>query len=468
MPTPINDGIKKYTDKKRISFCMPGHKGKNVSGIKDIFKYDVTELDDTDNLLSPTSYIKTSEESLTEIYKTLSSHYLLGGATSGIYAMISLAVCEGDKIIVDRFCHKSVISAIILCGAVPVYVKPSYNAQFGFAGGMGADDIDFTIMRHPDAKAVVLTSPTYYGMVSDISSISEIVHRAGMLLLVDEAHGAHFHASDVLPESAVSCGADMVVQSVHKTLGAMSGGALLHVNTDRVRKPQILAALSMFQSTSPSYGCLCVLEGAVTDALSQDKKYRELKSAIDKYRTRLNASGKAYWIGSELVGKCDIFDVDVTRIVVNFSAAGITGYSAARVLKEKHNIDVEMADDNNIVCIVTPYNSTGDIKALYRAVEDIADSARTFPRKAELFTYPECELAILPRKAYFSPYETVGLTDAIERISRATVCKYPPGIALVAPGERIRPEHIRAITDTLEKGGTITGLGEDMQIDVVK
>lgn len=468
MPLPIKDGIKKYIEKKRISFCMPGHKGKNVSGIKDIFKYDVTELDDTDNLLNPCTYIKNSEENLAKVYGTLSSHYLLGGSTSGIYSMVSLAVSEGDKIIVDRFCHKSVISAIILCGAVPVYVKPSYNAQFGFVGGMIADEIDFTIRRHSDAKAVILTSPTYYGTVSDIRAISDIVHNAGLLLLVDEAHGAHFHISDVLPQNALCCGADMSVHSVHKTLGAMSGGGLLHINTSKVSKSQIRSVLSMYQSTSPSYGCLSVLEGAVFDALNQDKKYRELTDAIDKCRKIVNSQGKAYWIGEELIGKCEIYDMDKTRIVINFSNLNLTGYNAANILREKYNIEVEMADENNIVCIVTPYNSTGDVKTLCRAVVNMTEKTKPVPRKTEIFKYPDHEISLLPRKAYFSPSETVELSESISRVSAATVCKYPPGIALVVPGEMIRAEHIRKISDTLEKGGTITGLSSGMSIDVVK
>ena len=468
MSLPINNGIKKYADKGRISFAMPGHKGKRKSDINNLFRLDVTELDDTDNLLCPSSYIRESEQKLSEIYGTVSSHYLLGGSSCGIYTMLSLAVSEGDKVITDRFCHKSVINAIILCGAVPVYVTPERNGQFGFTGGVLAYDIECAVKAHPDAKAVIITSPTYYGTVSDIYSISDIVHQAGMLFLVDEAHGAHFHASSLLPESAVKNGADMVVQSIHKTLGAFSGGALLHINNHSIDYLRLQNALAMYQTSSPSYACLCVLEEAVADTLKMEGKYRELIGVIDKCKNKVNALGKAYWVGEELVGNCGIFAMDKTRIVINFSKLSITGYGAAEILRNRYNIEVEMADSNNIVCIATPYNTKADITALAKAVIGMVKNMQTTNHRTENYAYFAPEIVTTPRKAHFSPWETVDMSEAVGRVCAVTVCKYPPGIPLLVPGERIYAEHIKAITATEEIGGNITGIREDHRIDVVK
>lgn len=468
MELPINEGIKKYVNKKRISFSMPGHKGRLSVDAKNLSAFDVTELDDTDNLLNPTSFIKESQHKLAELYKTVSSHYLLGGSTCGIYTMISLAVGEGDKIIVDRFCHKSVISAVILCGAEPVYITPAYNVQFGFIGGILPYDVECAVKNNPDAKAVIITSPSYYGTVSDVSSIAEEVHKAGMMLLVDEAHGAHFHISDKLPESAVKCGADMVVQSVHKTLGAFSGGALLHVNNKNLDEHKILNTLAMFQTSSPSYANLCLLESAVFEIFKMADKYDTLISEIEKSREKLNSVGKAYWIGEELSGGCNIYDMDKTRIVVNFSKLALTGYGVAEILRNKYNIEVEMADENNIVCIVTPYNSMSDIKSLLKALLSITKNMSQSRRENQDFKYLVPDVAVSPRKASFAKSETVDMSLAIGKISATTVCKYPPGIPILAPGERITTEHIKFITTTEDKGGTITGTRQNHGIDVLK
>ncbi len=467
MSLPINEGIANYTRKKRISFAMPGHKGHNVTAVKDLFPLDVTELDDTDNLLDPTSYIKRSQLELARMYGAKSSYYLLGGSTCGIYTMISLAVSEGDKIIVDRFCHKSVISAIILNGAIPVYVMPGYNYRFGFVGGMGRAEIDLAIMQNPDAKAMIITSPTYYGTVSDVASIADSAHRAGMLLLVDEAHGAHFHISPLLPQSAVKAGADMVVQSVHKTLGALSGGALLHINTD-IDEDQVLTTLSMYQTSSPSYGCLCVLESAVFDGGNMKAAYGKIIAEIDRQRTRLNRMGKVYWVGAEMIGSCNVADIDKTRIVINFSSLPTTGYSIAKQLAGKYNIEVEMADEYNIVCIVTPYNKVSDIRNLARAIAYItADMRPSHPRTAT-DDYPLPWVEMTPRRAHHAPREKVDMIDAVGRVCALPVCKYPPGIPILLPGEKIRAEHLKAITDSADRGATITGIDVMGKMSVVK
>lgn len=447
---------------------MPGHKGNGVIDGKNIFRLDVTELDDTDNLLAPERYIKESQDKLSKIYGTVSSHYLLGGSTCGIYSMISFAVSEGDKIIVDRFCHKAVINAIILCGARPVYVTPEYNYQFGFTGGIRSGEIASAVETHPDAKAVIITSPTYYGTVSDVKAIADAVHNAGMLLLVDEAHGAHLHAYDEFPNNAVKCGADMVVQSVHKTLGALSGGALLHINTNKIPSWRVAEVLSMYQTSSPSYGMLSVLERATLGALSLSKKYKALFKAIDKCREEVNSLAKAYWVGEELVGNCGIYAMDKTRIVINFSKLPITGYGVAETLRDKYKIEVEMADRNNIVCIATPYNNVNDVKTLAKAIVSIVDNMQISNNRADSFKNYHPRVAMTPRMAYNSPCETINMSEASGRVAKTIICKYPPGIPILVPGEEINDEHLRMITDTLELGGTVSGIEEDYRITVVK
>lgn len=465
---PINKGISDYRAKKRISFSMPGHKGNGSFDGNDIFKNDVTELDDTDNLLSPVSYIAESQKKLSEIYGTVSTHYMLNGSTGGIYAMIFLAAGEGDKIIVDRFCHKSVISAIILCGAEPVYAVPEYNYRLGISGGMKPETIENAVKACPDAKAVIITSPSYYGTVSDISAISRIVHNSDMMLLVDEAHGAHFHISEELPKSAVSLGADLAVQSVHKTLGALSGGALLHICTEKIPKWRIEEVLSLVQTSSPSYGVLSVLENAVYESFNFEKKYKAVISQIGKSREEVNKLGKAYWCGSDLCGSCGIFDIDKTRIVINFSRLQISGYAVSKILREKHKIEAEMADENNIVLIATPFNTVSHIKVLERAIVSITKGIPAAVNKKGLFGMPDFTIRISPRKAYMSPWETIDMSEAEGRIARRVVCKYPPGIPVLVSGEEITAAHIKYITDAVEAGAAVSGIEDDYKITVCK
>lgn len=468
MSLPINEGISKYVSKGRISFSMPGHKGRGIIDGKNLFKLDVTELDDTDNLLSPQSYIKESQKQLSDIYGTVSSHYLLGGATSGIYSMISLAACEGDKIIVDRFCHKSVINAIMLRGATPVYITPEYNYQFGFTGGILPAEVESVAESNPDAKAVIITSPTYYGTASDVASIAKIVHKAGMLLLVDEAHGAHFHISDDFPDNAIKCGADMCVQSIHKTMGALSGGALLHINTDKFSAWQIEEVLSLYHTSSPSYAALCVLEASVLKYKELKKRYASILREIDKCRSLVNNQAKAYWVGEELLGGCAIYAMDKTRIVINFSKLPVTGYAVADILRKKYKIEVEMADANNIVCIVTAYNNPSDIKILAKAVISITKKMPLKHNKSDDFKLIAPRIVTTPRKAILSPCETVDMSQAVGRVARTIVCKYPPGVPILVPGEEILTDHIRLIANTLDIGGTITGIEDDYKINVLK
>ncbi len=468
MHFPINNGIKNYISKKRISFSMPGHKGNGAADTKSLFKLDVTELDDTDNLMAPTSYIKDSQKKISKLYKSVSSHYLIGGSTCGIYAMISLAVSEGDKIIVDRFCHKSVISAIILRGAVPVYITPEYNYQLGFSGGISPLTVEEAVISNPDARAVIITTPTYYGIVSDVGKISEIVHRAGMLLLVDEAHGAHFHISDKLPESSVNCGADMAVQSVHKTLGALSGSALLHINTENYAPWQIEEVLSMYQTSSPSYGMLCITEAAVMQSFGFSGKYEKMILRIEKCREAVNSIGRAYWAGAELIGARGIYDIDKTRIVINFSKLAVTGYDVAQLLREKYKLEVEMADICNVVCIATPYNKLSDINKLAKAVIEISSKMMSASDRAEAEAAPAPKVIMKPRQAHLADWEAVDIENSAGRISRRSICKYPPGIPLIVPGEEIQPEHIKVIADTIRMGGTVSGMDSENKIAVIK
>ena len=468
MDAPIYQGIKRYLGTGRTSFHMPGHKGQSDWKPADFFALDVTELPDTDDLHDPHSYIADSQQQLTRMYNTQQSFYVLGGASCGIHAMLAACLQPGDTVIIDRNCHKSVIHALIWIGAKPVYIYPKYNYQFGFPGGIAAEELQSLLEAHSEAKAVLLTSPNYYGAVSDIAGIAKTVHEHGCILLVDEAHGAHFPFSPLLPDSAVRCGADMVVQSVHKTLGALSGGALLHICSAAVQPEQVQALLGMFQTSSPSYAVLCALEHAVFAAPKLEKQYTALVKQIAAGRTLVNATAKAYWIGEELKNSCQIHAFDPTRLVINFSKTGLSGPQIAALLREKYRIEVEMADAHNIVCIATAYNDPADIKKLTKAIVSIVKKIQPSANDSAIAEALPANVRITPRDAFYRDGEAIHLEQAPGRIAKHLVCEYPPGTPILVPGEEIQLEHIRTITRLLDSGAVVNGIGEGYQITVVR
>ncbi|MBE7029833.1 MAG: aminotransferase class I/II-fold pyridoxal phosphate-dependent enzyme [Ruminococcaceae bacterium] len=468
MHFPIYEGLKQYRAKNRISFHMPGHKGKGDAALSDLFELDITELPDTDDLHSPEGYIAQSEQLLSSLYGTAHSFYLMGGSTCGIFAMLSSTLKYGDTAIIDRGCHKSVIHALGLLGINPVYVMPDCSHQFDFPGGISPEKLSEAIEKHPHAKAVLITSPNYYGVLSDIQAIADITHRADMVLLVDEAHGAHLPFSGDLPQSAIGCGADLVVQSAHKTLGALSGCALLHVVSNRVNAKIVRKNLAIFQTSSPCYGVLAALERAVFSAQKFTKDYKGIIKQITKSRAEVNATAKAYWVGAELTGGRSIFAFDPTRIVINFSKIPLSGYDVARILREKYKIEVEMADRQNIVCIATPYNDKADIKHLEKAVCAIVKQIAPAPdfRERRYEPLPIKEMVPL-HTAYHAEAEKIHMEDAQGRAAKHLICKYPPGVPLLCPGEEITPAHIREIISILDDGGTVSGIEPEYQIEVI-
>ncbi len=468
MDAPIYRGIKQYLSKNRISFHMPGHKGNGDWKPADLYALDVTELPDTDDLYAPTSYIKDSEEQLKRIYNTRHSFYLLGGATCGIFAMLAATVQEGETVMIDRNCHKSVIHALMMIGARPAYVYPKYNHQFGFPGGIDPDELETSLQMHGDAKAVLVTSPNYYGGLSNIAALAAVSHRHGIPLLVDEAHGAHLPFSPLLPESALSCGADMVVQSVHKTLGALSGGALLHICSDTILPENVRKLLAMFQTSSPSYAILASLEFAVFTAAGLEKRYKPLLAQIQEGRALVNHTAKAYWVGPELQNTCQIHALDPTRIVINVAKSGLSGYEMAALLRSKYKIDPEMADEHNIVCIATPYNDPSDVKKLTKAMLTIIKKIQPATLQHEpILQLPAAVIRMTPREAFYQAGEYIHLEQAPGRIAKNLICKYPPGTPILVPGEEIRLEHIREIAALLENGTAIYGIDREYQIEVV-
>lgn len=453
----IYDRLKSYAALGRISFAMPGHKGG--AGIpqqykSSFFELDVTELPDTENLHAPGKVIREAEERLARIYKNDGrSFFLTGGASEGIHIMIN-AACAGGKLIVNRTCHRSVTNCCVISGTVPVYARQEINKELLVPESVSAEEIAECIRKNPDAKAVLVTSPSFYGQIADIKAISEVCHSNGLALLVDEAHGAHF-AAEAMPPAAISLGADMSVCSAHKTLNAPNQTAFLHISEKFRHFERACEMTSMIGTTSPSYPMIAQAQLAAEE-LTGDA-WRNLSEYINTKKQQLEKNSRVVMPKG---------NIDPARVVVGLRNYDITGYMAEEILRRDYNIDIEMSDYKNIVCIITPSNTKEEIDKLFGAVQKICQSAGD-AEKTELPLAPVPEPVISPREAFYAEGELVLPQNACGRISKSAICAYPPGIPIVCQGERISGEIIEYMNAIKKLGASIEGTEPDGRIRVV-
>jgi len=464
LATPIFDMLKAYKEKNRISFSMPGH--KNGLGLPDelsSFSLDVTELSDTDNLQSSIGAINEARNLASKLFKSEKTFFLVNGSTGGIYTMLA-SVCEfGDTILISRACHSSVINACSLLGINPVCIEQELLEDFNIPSGVNADAVDTLINKH-NPKAVLIISPNYFGICSDIEKIAKTVHKYNIPLLVDEAHGAHFCSDEkIFPKTAMCSGADLAVQSAHKTLNAVNQTALLHINSTIIDKKRVERVYNMLQTSSPSYLLCASLDYAVSELLENGKNaWLELAVRVKKLKARLSKHFKI--LDDTYIGKYGVHDIDSTRLVINFSCYNCTGFQISEILRNKYNIDIEMADSQNIVLIPTPANRESDFKVFSEAMEEISKNLKPATNKHHLPPLPPLITVISPYKAFHSRQKAYTLNDAVGKISQVTVCSYPPSIPIIAPGVRITEEIVEYLTIMKELGAEITGLDDEDNI----
>ena len=472
--SPLYNSIRKFSKEEHVSFYMPGHKQGSAYDedmLKDVFKLDVTELKDTDDLHNPKKAIKETLLELAKTYLAKESFLLVNGSTGGIQAMLMAACKSGDTVIIDRSCHRSVINSCAIFGVIPVFARQRIIAEFGIYAPVSADDLQDTINQHPEAKAVFITSPSYYGLCADISKIAELVHSHNMMLLVDEAHGAHFAYSDKFPKGSIIEGADMCVQSSHKTLPAPNQTAFLHVGSNRIDIDRLKQCISMLETTSPSYILMCYADLGHSLMKKNGKTVMDkLVSEVDLLKREVGSKTKLNFVDETLIGG-SIAGVDPLRLVINFSNYNITGFKAGEMLSREYKIIPEMADLYNVVCIITYGNKKEDIKKLQFALLDMVKNvgAGFHARPDEVFipNLPENNSAVNPQNAFNSDGECVLLKDSINRISKASVNVYPPGACAIALGERITEGAVDYISTMIKAGANVIGI-EDWKIITVK
>jgi lysine decarboxylase len=466
---PILKGLIDYSKENIAYFHMPGHKGGNAFkkvGFEafdaDLLSMDVTEVSGIDNLHCPEAAIKEAQELAAQAFGAQHTFFLVNGTTCGIYSMILAAANPGDKIIIPRNCHKSVTGAVILGRLQPIYINPELDSKFNFASGISPAAVQKAIQENRDAKAVVITSPTYYGVCSDLEQIARIAHENNMLLLVDEAHGAHFGFHGGLPKTALKCGADMVAQSTHKTLPSMTQSSMLHVRSNKVDVDRLKLFLQLTQSTSPSHILLASLDSA--RYIMQQKGEELLNDVIywcNWLRNEVNSNENLRCLSKADIGRAGIFDIDSTRITVNFAKSGLSGTKADELLRSRFKLQVEMADLSNIVAICTVGDSIDSIRKLANGIKTLAQDSIGYnndgeSQEIEAFkNIPEMKL--LPWEAVYQAKEEVPIENSLGRICGEMIIPYPPGIPIIMPGEIISRDIIDYSLECRSKGIKING-----------
>ena len=461
---PIYDMLQEYIKKEPTMFHMPGHKmGSKVSHYyNDIIKWDVTEIPETDNLHNPNGAILEAQKMAAYAFGADYTFFLVNGSTCGIHAAIMSVCKKGDKIIVGRDCHKSVLNILTYLEAKVCFVNPEYNDEFGILGGYSLENIQKAVDKNTDSVAVLITSPNYYGICSDIEKIANIVHQSNKILIVDEAHGAHLNFCDRLPKSAVTSGADLVVQSAHKTLPALTQTAYLHLNGDRVSKRKLQRILSTIQTSSPSFVLMASLDIARHIMQSEGQsRLNDILDVIDQFKI---SNGKIKILSDKYIKHGYM---DKTRLVINFKEANLVGYDVERILMERYNIRVEMADLYNIVCIVTVCDDKINLDRLKDALEDLLNNTvkQEVPKFAILDSQCEC---ITLKDVKDEESILVDLKDSVGKISYNMIVPYPPGIPYIISGQEIKSCHVLYLNNLISKNAIINGISDDGKIEVLK
>ncbi len=460
---PLYEALKAMRDERIVPFDVPGHKrGRGNPALTEFLgeqclSVDVNSMKPLDNLCHPTSVIKEAEALAAEAFGAAHSFFMVGGTTSAVQAMILSTIRQGEKIILPRNVHQSVINALVLCGGIPVYINPETDQQLGITLGMSIVSVQNALQSHPDAKAVLVNNPTYYGVCSDLRRITEIAHAQGMRVLVDEAHGTHFYFGSGLPLSAMAAGADMASVSLHKSGGSLTQSSLLlcgpSVNADRVRQ-----IINLTQTTSGSYLLLSSLDISRRNlALNGVALFDKVKRFARYAREEINQLGDYYAFSRERVNGDSVFDFDETKLSVNTLSVGLAGIEVYDILRDRYDIQVEFGDLGNFLAYLSVGDKTKNIERLISALSDIRRLYKRDRKGLWESEYLAPDVALSPQAAFYATKESLPLSGCVGGISAEFVMAYPPGIPVLAPGERITPQIVDYIGYAKAKGCLLTG-----------
>ncbi len=468
---PIYEVLEEFRRNRVVPFDVPGHKrGRGNPELvrllgKQCVELDVNSMKPLDNLCHPVSVIKEAEELAAEAFGAAHAFLMVGGTTSAVQSMVLTASKKGEKIILPRNVHRSVINALVINGATPIYVNPDVDKKLGIALGMEISQVEKAIEENPDAVAILVNNPTYYGICSNLKKIVELAHAHHMMVLVDEAHGTHFYFGEDMPISAMAAGADMASVSMHKSGGSLTQSSFLLVGPN-VSPGYVRQVINLTQTTSASYLLLASLDISRRNLAIRGKEaFAEVERIAQYARTEINKIGGYYAYGEELINGDSIYDFDTTKLTVYTLDIGLAGIEVYDLLRDEYDIQVELGDIGNILAYISIGDRMRETERLVSALHDI--KSRYMKDKTGLLDreYISPQVVMTPQEAFYSEKEEMILIEQTEgRICTEFVMCYPPGIPILAPGERITREIIDYILYAKEKGCSITG-PEDEKVD---
>jgi len=467
--TPLFTGLIEHAKKDPIQFHIPGH--KKGAGIDPEFRQfigdnalsiDLINIGPLDDLHAPKGMIKRAQDLAAEAFGADHTFFSVQGTSGAIMTMVMTVCGPGDKIIVPRNVHKSVMSAIVFSGATPIFIHPEIDKNLGISHGITTDAVEKALEQHPDAKGVLVINPTYFGISADLKKIVEIAHSYSVPVLVDEAHGVHIHFHEDLPLSAMQAGADMAATSVHKLGGSMTQSSVLNVREGLVSPQRVQSILSMMTTTSTSYLLLASLDVARKRLATEGHELIQKTIELANYtRDKINEIPNISCIGKEILGTKATFDYDPTKLIIPVYELGITGYDVEKWLREKYLIEVELSDLYNILCIITPGDTKNDVDTLIKALNELSSEFNAMKEHddvKERILLPDIPvLALTPRDAFYSETEIVSFEESAGRIIAEFIMVYPPGIPIFIPGEIITEENLTYIKKNLEVGLPVQG-----------
>ena len=470
MHAPVYEALERLKRRRVVPFDVPGHKrGRGNPELVELLgekcvSLDVNSMKPLDNLCHPVSVIKEAEELAAEAFRAAHAFFMVGGTTSSVQSMVLSCCKAGDKIILPRNVHKSVINALVLCGAIPVYVNPEVDNKLGISLGMQVAEVEKAIKENPEAVAVLVNNPTYYGICSDLRTIVQVAHAHKMLVLVDEAHGTHLYFGENLPVSAMEAGADMASVSMHKSGGSLTQSSFLLVGPS-MHAGYVRQIINLTQTTSGSYLLLSSLDISRRNLVLRGKEsFARVAALADYAREEINRIGGYYAFSKELINGDSIYDFDTTKLSIHTLEIGLAGIEVYDILRDEYDIQIEFGDIGNILA----YLSIGDrIQEIERLVSALAEVKRRYQKdKTGMLSqeYIEPEVIMSPQDSFYAEKEAVPIRESEGRICSEFVMCYPPGIPILAPGEKITKDVIEYILYAKEKGCSMTG-PEDAAIE---
>lgn len=473
---PVYEALERFRRMRIVPFDVPGHKhGRGNPELVELLGskcvgIDVNSMKPLDNLCHPVSVIKEAEELAAQAFGAAHAFLMVGGTTSSVQSMILSCCKKGDKIILPRNVHRSVINALVLCGAKPVYVNPDVDNHLGISLGMKVEQVKKAIHDNPDSVAVFVNNPTYYGICSDLRTIVEEAHRYGMKVLADEAHGTHFYFGQSMPLSAMAAGADMASVSMHKSGGSLTQSSFLLIGS-KVNPGYVRQIINLTQTTSGSYLLLSSLDISRRNlALRGKESFAKVVELAEYARNEINQIGGYYAFSKEMINGSSIFDFDTTKLSIHTLDIGLAGIEVYDILRDEYDIQIEFGDLGNILAYISIGDRKQEVERLVSALADIKRRYRKDKTGMLSQEYISPTVVMTPQDSFYAEKESLPIKETKGRVCSEFVMCYPPGIPILAPGEEITDKIIDYILYAKEKGCSMTGPEDEWieRLNVVK